>query len=78
MSMPEAVANKLITVLEKLFADFNENLGDASLHCRNNDASTALYEVQSAINMMDIPYIVREALEVPHPVHNMRLNQKKV
>ncbi len=66
MSMPTVIANKLITVLEAIFKDLSENFESAARNCRNNDASTALGEAASAVNMMDIPFIVREALEMPH------------
>ncbi len=66
MSMPTAITNKIIKVLEAMFKDLSENLESAGRNCCNNDASTALYEAASAVDMMDIPFIVREALEMPH------------
>jgi len=66
MSMPTVITNKLIKVLEAVFQDLSENFESAGRNCDNNDASTALYNAASAVNMMDIPYIVREALEMPH------------
>ncbi len=66
MSMPTVIANKLITVLEALFQDLGDSLENVAKDERNNDASTALYGVTNAINMLDIPFIVREALEMPH------------
>ena len=64
--MPRMIATKLTEVLEKVFADLDENICDAARNCRNSDASTALGEVSGAIGMMDIPWIVREVLEIPH------------
>lgn len=58
--------DKLIKVFEAIFLDLNENFTTAARDCRNNDASTALGEAASAIDMMDIPFIIREALGVPH------------
>ncbi len=66
MSLPTVIANKLITVLEAIFKDLSENLESAARDCHNNDASCALGNAASAVNMMDIPYIVRDALEMPH------------
>ncbi len=66
MSLPTVITNKLITVLEAIFADLSENLESSARDCNNNDASTALGNAASAVNAMDIPYIVREALEMPH------------
>jgi len=60
---------QLILVLEKLFHDLDENICYAARNCRCSDANTALHELSGAINMMDIPYLVREALEIPHPVY---------
>lgn len=59
-------ATKLIKVFEAIFESFQKSLSDAARHCRCSDASTALYEVDSAINMMDIPYTVRKTLGVLH------------
>lgn len=61
------LANNLISVLEAVFQDINEYLQSRACDCDNHDASKALYEVTSALNMMDTPYLVREALGVPHP-----------
>lgn len=63
----EEECNKLINLFERVFFDFQTSIDVAARNCRNNDASTALYEVSSAINVMDISYVVREALGVPHP-----------
>jgi len=59
--------NKLIKVLEKLFIDFEECISNQARYCNNNDATAALYEITNAINMLDIPFLVRDALEIPHP-----------
>ena len=64
--MPRAVADKLTIVLDRIFADFQDSINSAAFHCDCNDAKTALFEVSSAINSMDIGYQVREALEIPH------------
>ncbi len=66
MSLPTVITNKLILVLEAISKDLSENLEISARNSRNNDACTALYEAASAVNAMDIPYIVREALEMPH------------
>ena len=59
-------AERITVVFEKVFDDFNEAILSAARECRNNDASTALHEISSAVHMMDIPYSIREALEIPH------------
>ena len=67
MSENKLLSDKLIKLFEKVFEDFNENIENATRNCNNNDACTALYEMSGAINMMDFPYLIREALDVPHP-----------
>ena len=67
MSENKLLADKLIVLFEGVFKDLNENIEDAARYCDNNDASTALYQMTGAINMMDFPYLIREALDVPHP-----------
>ena len=67
--MPKHIATKLTQVFEAVFADFQNSLDSLALHCENNDASQALYEVSSAIDRMDIGYVIREVLEVDHPKH---------
>ncbi len=56
----------LIKIMEKLFDDLKDNVYNSAINCRNYDASTALYEIHGAIGMMNIPYLVREALEISH------------
>ena len=64
--MTSMIVGGVTKVFETIFADFNENIESAARDCRNNDASTALRNVSSAIEIMDIPYLVKEALGVPH------------
>lgn len=66
MAMPTLIVKKLTAVMEKLFSDLADNFESAARNCRNNDASTALGEAASAVHMMDIPWLIREALEMPH------------
>ncbi len=61
------VAKRLTKVLEKVFDDFQESIDLAARSCHNSDATTALYNVSSALDMMDIPFTIRKALGVPHP-----------
>jgi hypothetical protein len=68
MSENKLLSDKLIKLFETVFEDLNENIESAARNCTCSDASTALYEMTSAINMMDFPYLIREALDVPH--HN--------
>lgn len=69
MSENKLLSDKLIKVFEKAFGDFSESIQDRARDCNNQDATTALYEVELAILSLDIPYLVREALDVPHPEH---------
>jgi len=64
--MPRAVADKLTSVLERVFQDFQDSIESRARDESNHDASTAMYGVSSAISSMDIGYTVREALEIPH------------
>jgi hypothetical protein len=68
--MPKMIVDKLTAVMEALFADLNENVQSAARNCGNNDASTALHEMSHAIDMMNVPFIIREALEIPHDTVN--------
>lgn len=61
-----SAAKSLTKVFEKVFFDFQESINSAALNCHNNDASTALYEISSCIDAIDIPWSIREALEIPH------------
>lgn len=59
-------SDKFINLFDKIFSDFQVSIDFAARNCRNNDASTALHEVSSAIDAMDIAFIIREALGVEH------------
>lgn len=63
----EEECSKIINLFERVFFDFQAGIDSAARNCRNNDACTALYEVSSAIDAMDMPYVIRQALDVPHP-----------
>lgn len=65
---------KLTKVLEAVFKDLAENLENNARNCDNNDAKTALYDVAYAVTMMDMPWIVRKALEIPHGEETIELN----
>lgn len=63
------VAEKLTKIFEVVFQDFRasiEIMTDG--YAAGDPRKDALYSVQGAIDMMDIAYAVREALDVPHPV----------
>ena len=58
--------DKFIALFTAIFDDFKVGIDSAARNCRNNDASTALYEVSSAIEAMDIPFVVRQTMDVPN------------
>lgn len=62
----KSAAKSLTKVFEKVFSDFQDSIDSAALNCHNSDASTALYEMSSCIDSMDIGWNIREALEIPH------------
>lgn len=62
-------AERITKVFEVVFQDFRasiEIMTDG--YAAGDPRKDALYSVQGAIDMMDIAYAVREALDVPHPV----------
>lgn len=63
------VSDRIIKIFDKVFDDFRDNIDAAARNCRNSDASTALYEMSSAISAMDLPWLIREALEMEHPTN---------
>lgn len=67
LAKKEEYATKISKVLVAVFKDLEDSIYSAAMNCKNNDASTALYEVHGSLGSMDIAWHVREALEVAHP-----------
>lgn len=73
------IEHRLTQLFEAVFEDFRTAIDNAARQCRNNDASTALYEVSSAIYAMDVAYTIKEvfAIEYPDEVETHAEHDKK-
>jgi pyruvate-formate lyase-activating enzyme len=76
--MHRAIADKLIKVLDAVFADLKTSLEEDARNCGNNDASTALYGVAHAVDMIYMKGIVYEALDIPINLEDDKLDALKI
>jgi hypothetical protein len=76
--MHRAIAEKLAKVLEAVLKDLKDNIEQQARYERCSDAATALYGVAHAIDMVYVPDLVLDALEIPRDPADDNLDPLKI